>query len=270
MENEEVVEELDVIDTSENNVEETEQQDTKTYSEDEVLARIEEVKAQMKEDNQKAWNKRWGQEKAKMEREFAKQNEAINLFMQQTNTKSVEDLLNYSYEQYGVERPTNQRSQEDEMILGQYDAKSILELDDDFIAEEAERLSHLKRSAREDATFMELGRYLTEKKEKAQLEKEIKESGIDESLLNNQDFKDFRSKFNKETSLADIVNIYSSTQKTPVEKKTKPFSAGSSTGKVIKEETEFFTEDEFMALTAEDLKNPRIYEKAMKSRYNFK
>lgn len=270
MENEEVVEELDVIDTSENNVEETEQQDTKTYSEEELQSKLEELRTQMKEDNQKAWNKRWGQEKAKMEREFAKQNEAVNLFMQQTNTNNVDDLLNYSYEQYGVERPKNQRSQEDEMILGQYDAKSILELDDDFIEEEAERLSNLKRNAREDATFMELGRYLTEKKEKAQLEKEIKESGIDESLLNNQDFKDFRSKFNKETSLADIVNIYSSTQKAPVEKKQKPFSAGSSTGKVIKEESEFFTEDEFMALTAEDLKNPKIYEKAMKSRYNFK
>lgn len=270
MENEEVVEELDVIDTSENNVEETEQQDTKTYSEEELQSKLEELRTQMKEDNQKAWNKRWGQEKAKMEREFAKQNEAVNLFMQQTNTNNVDDLLNYSYEQYGVERPKNQRSQEDEMILGQYDAKSILELDDDFIEEEAERLSNLKRNAREEATFMELGRYLTDKKEKAKLEKEIKENGIDESLLDNQDFKDFRSKFNKETSLADIVNIYSSTQKAPVEKKQKPFSAGSSTGKVIKEESEFFTEDEFMALTAEDLKNPKIYEKAMKSRYNFK
>ena len=223
----------------------------------------------MKEDNQKAWNKRWGQEKAKMEREFAKQNEAVNLFMQQTNTNNVDDLLNYSYEQYGVERPINQRSQEDEMVLGKNDAKSILELDDEFIEEEAERLSYLKRSDREEATFMELSRYLTEKKEKAKLEKEIKENGIDESLLNNQDFKDFRSKFNKETSLADIVNIYNQTQK-PVAKKEKPFSAGSSNGKIVKEESEFFTEEEFMALTAEDMKNPRIYEKAMKSRYQFK
>lgn len=269
MENEEVVEELDVIDTSENNVEETEQQDTKTYSEDEVLARIEEVKAQMKEDNQKAWNKRWGQEKAKMEREFAKQNEAVNLFMQQTNTNNVDDLLNYSYEQYGVERPRNQRSQEDEIVLGKNDAKSILELDDGFIEEEAERLSYLKRDAREEATFMELSRYLTEKKAEAKLKQEIKESGIDESLLDNQDFKSFMNKFNKDTSLTDIVNIYNQTQK-PVAKKEKPFSAGSSNGKKIKEESEFFTEEEFMALTAEDMKNPRIYEKAMKSRVLFK
>lgn len=270
-ENVDLVEEVeDVIDTSTDDVVETEQQDTKTYSEEELQSKLEELRVQMKEDNQKAWNKRWGQEKSKMEREFAKKQEAIDLFMNQTKTNSIDDLLDTAYEEYGVERPRNQRSQEDEEILGKHDAKSILELDDDFIEEEAERLSNLKRNAREEATFMELGRYLTDKKEKAKLEKEIKENGIDESLLNNQDFKDFRSKFNKETSLADIVNIYSSTQKAQVEKKQKPFSAGSSTGKVIKEESEFFTEDEFMALTAEDLKNPKIYEKAMKSRYNFK
>ena len=269
MENEEVVEELDVIDTSENNVEETEQQDTKTYSEDEVLARIEEVKAQMKEDNQKAWNKRWGQEKAKMEREFAKQNEAVNLFMQQTNTNNVDDLLNYSYEQYGVERPSAKPNSRDEEILGKHDANEILELSDDIIEEEANRLAGIKRTAREEATFIELGNYLTTKKAEAKLKQEIKENGIDESLLDNQEFKSFMNKFNKDTSLADIVNIYNQTQK-PVAKKEKPFSAGSSNGKIVKEESEFFTEEEFMALTAEDMKNPRIYEKAMKSRYQFK
>lgn len=269
MENEEVVEELDVIDTSENNVEETEQQDTKTYSEDELLAKIEEVKAQMKEDNQKAWNKRWGQEKAKMEREFAKQNEAVNLFMQQTNTNNVDDLLNYSYEQYGVERPSAKPNSRDEEILGKHDANEILELSDEMIEEEANRLAGMKRTAREEATFIELGNYLTTKKAEAKLKQEIKESGIDESLLNNQDFKSFMNKFNKDTSLTDIVNIYNQTQK-PVAKKEKPFSAGSSNGKKIKEESEFFTEEEFMALTAEDMKNPRIYEKAMKSRVFFK
>lgn len=269
MENEEVVEELDVIDTSENNVEETEQQDTKTYSEDEVLARIEEVKAQMKEDNQKAWNKRWGQEKAKMEREFAKKNEAVNFFMQQTNTNNVDDLLNYSYEQYGVERPSAKPNSRDEEILGKHDANEILELGDDMIEEEANRLAGMKRTAREEATFVELGNYLTNKKAEAKLKQEIKENGIDESLLDSQDFKSFMNKFNKDTSLTDIVNIYNQT-KNPVVKKEKPFSAGSSNGKKMKEETEFFTEEEFMALTAEDLKNPRIYEKAMKSRYYFK
>lgn len=52
--------------------------------------------------------------------------------------------------------------------------------------------------------------------------------------------------------------------------KSKPFSAGSVTGKKVKEDSEYFTQEEFMSLTEEDLKNPKIYEKAMKSRYHFK
>jgi hypothetical protein len=262
MENEEVVEELDVIDTSENNVEETEQQDTKTYSEDEVLARIEEVKAQMKEDNQKAWNKRWGQEKAKMEREFAKKNEAVNLFMQQTNTTNVDDLLNYSYEQYGVERPSVKPNSRDEEILGKYDAKEILELNDEMIEEEANRLAGIKRTAREEATFVELGNYLTTKKAEAQRKKEIKENGFDEEIVNSDDFKEFSKKFAEKTSLKDIYDIYS---KTTGKVKEKPFSAGSANGKAVKEDTEYFTVDEFNALTEKDLEDERTYRKAMKT-----
>lgn len=265
MENEENVdlEELDTIDTSEDSTEETEQQkNTKTYSEEEYLAEIERVKAQMKEDNQKAWNKRWGQEKAKMEREFAKKNEAVNLFMQQTNTTNVDDLLNYSYEQYGVERPSVKPNSKDEEILGKYDAKEILELNDEMIEEEANRLAGIKRTAREEATFVELGNYLTTKKAEAQRKKEIKENGFDEEIVNSDDFKEFSKKFAEKTSLKDIYDIYS---KTTGKVKEKPFSAGSANGKAVKEDTEYFTVDEFNALTEKDLEDERIYRKAMKT-----
>ena len=269
MENEENVdlEELDTIDTSGDSTEESEQQvETKTYSEEELQTRLEELRTQMKEENQKAWNKRWGREKSKMEREFEKKNEAINLFMQQTNTKSVEDLLNYSYEQYGVERPSIKANFKDEEILGKYDAKEILELNDEMIEEEANRLAGMKRTAREEATFIELGNYLTTKKSEAQRKKEIKENGFDEELINSEDFKKFSKKFAEETSLKDIYDIYS---KTTGKIKEKPFSAGSANGKIVKEESEYFTADEFNALTDKDLEDERVYQKAMKTMQHF-
>ena len=74
-------------------------------------------------------------------------------------------------------------------------------------------------------------------------------------------------KFNKNTSISDIYELFSKTHDTV---KKKPFSAGSVKGKQTKEESEYFTQDEFMALTEEDLKNPKIYEKAMKSKEFFK
>lgn len=257
---EELIDEVDENGTSEEVVEN--QATTKTYSEEEVEA----IKKQINEDNQKAWNKRWGREKSKMEREYAKKDELINLLKEQTSKDNIDDLLDMSYEQYGIEKP-NVSNSKDEEILGKYDAKEILELDDETIEEEANRLAGKQRTAREQATFMELGNYLTSKKENEKRKKEIKESGIDEEILDNQNFKDFMNKFNKDTSVSEIYDLYSKTHDTA---KKKPFSAGSVNGRKAKEESEYFTQEEFMALTAEDLKNPKIYEKAMKSKEFFK
>lgn len=271
MENEKNVdlEKVNSDSTSEVEVEKSSQQETtKTYSEEELNQRLEEQRNKINQDNQVAWNRRWGQEKSRMEKDFAKQSELTDLLMKQTKAENIDDLLNMSYKQYGVEKPKDKRSKEDDEVLGKNDAKSILELDDDYIEEEANRLSYLDRTTREEATFMELSRYLTEKKEEAKRKEEIKESGIDESLLENQEFQEFMEKFNKNTSLKDIYEIYSQTQNKPA-KKEKPFSAGSANGKKVKEESEFFTEEEFFALTKEDLKNPKVFEKAMKSRLNF-
>lgn len=261
-ENDVELEEELIIDTSEDieKASEEQVQNTRTYSEEEV----EQIKKQMIEDNQKAWNKRWGQEKSKMERDFAKQNELAELLMKQTGHKSIDDLLNTSYEEYGMERPKNTR---DEERLGKLDAEEILELDDAFIEQEANRLATMNRSVREDTTFKALGKYLTDKKAEAKRNQELKESGIEESVFNSDDFKSFMSKFNENTSLKDIGEMYSKMNSTSVKK--KPYSAGSLKNNQIKETSDTFTEEEFMALTAEDLKDPKVYEKAMKSRYNF-
>jgi len=253
---EEVIDEVDETGASEEVIE-NQETDTKTYSEEEVEA----IKAQMKEDNQKAWNKRWGREKSKMERDYAEKDELINLLKKQTGKDNVADLLDYSYEQYGVEKPSISNSK-DEEILGKYDAKEILELDDETIEEEANRLEGISnRSAREQATFMELENYLTTKKENEKRKKEIEDAGIDEEVYNNQDFKDFMSKFNKDTSVKDIFDLYSKTHEMY---KAKPFSAGSAKGtnkKDLNEVKDFYTYEESLQYTREDFdKNPKLFE----------
>lgn len=258
-------EEKDIVNQDNaSNMEINNEQEQKTFT----LEEVEEMKSQLKQEYETSFddkfNKRWGHEMSKRDRNNAEKDELINLLKSQTGKNNIEDLLNLSYEQYGVERPKVSNSKDDE-ILGKYDAKEILDLDYEAIEEEANRLAGItNRTAREQATFMELGNYLTSKKLEAKRKEEIKEAGIDEDLLNNQDFKDFTSKFNENTSLKDIYDIYSKTQNST--KKTKPFSAGSLKDKKIKEDSDYFTEEEFKALTAEDLKNPKIYEKAMKSR----
>lgn len=236
------------------------QETTKTYSEEELQAKLEEQRNKINEDNQKAWNKRWGREKSRIEKEYAEKDELINLLSQQTGKDSLTDLLDYSYEQYGVERQAVSNSK-DEEILGKYDAKEILELDDEEIEEEANRLAGItNRTAREQATFMELGNYLTNKKETERIKKEIKDAGIDETLYNNQDFKDFMSKFNRTTPISDVYELY---QKTHEVKKEKPFNAGSLTGtnkKDLNEVKDYYTYEESLQFTKSDFdKNPALF-----------
>lgn len=241
----------------------TEQQ-PKTYSEDELLQKLEEQKNKINEDNQKAWNKRWGREKSKMEKEFAKERELAKLLQEQTQTKNMDDLLDVTYQNYGMERPSVSNPKDDE-ILGKYDAKEILALDDVSIEEEANRLAGVKRTAREEATFVELGNYLTNKKVEAKRNKEILESGIDEETLKDEGFKDYMSKFKDDTPIKFIYDSYS--QMKP--KKEKPFSPGSAKGtneSNKNEVKEFYTYEESLKFTREDFdKNPELFKAVEKS-----
>lgn len=244
---------------SEEVVENSEQ--TKTYSQEEVDAII----AENNRNNQKAWDKRWGQEKSKMKRQFEKERELSELLRSQTDAKDIDELLDISYQQYGKERPSNSK---DEEILGKNDAKEILELDMESIESEANRLASKKRNAREEATFLELGNFLTTKKAEAKRKEEIKEAGIDEATLNNEGFKEYMSKFREDTPIKFIYDSYSKIN-SKESKKEKPFSAGSlkgsnkEDGNAIKE---FYTYEESLQFTKEDFdRNPKLFEAVERS-----
>lgn len=250
MENEENV---DLVENTEVQGQETEQQQPKTYSEEEVEA----IKKQINEDNQKAWNKRWGREKSKMEKEFEKERELAKVMREQTQTSSMDELLDVTYQNYGIERPSVSNSKDDE-ILGKYDAKEILELDDEAIEEEANRLAGLKRTAREEATFMELGKYLTNKKKEIKRKQEIQEAGIKEDVLNDEKFKDFSSKFRDDVSMKEIYDSYSK-----MYPKEKPYNPGSATGTSQSnknEVKEYYTYEESLKFTRKDMdENPELF-----------
>lgn len=151
MENEkDVIDEVNEKEAREEVVENQEQ--VKTYTEDEVNA----IREQMKVDNQKAWDKRWGREKSKMEKQYEKQDQIIELLNKNMKTDNIDDLTDKIFAFYQEEKPTHVSNPKDDEILGKYDAKEILELDDASIEEEANRLAGLNRTAREEATFMEL------------------------------------------------------------------------------------------------------------------
>lgn len=240
-------------------------EEKKTFTLEEVEKMKSDMKQQYESSFDEKFNKRWSHAMRTRNQEDAEKDELINLLKEQTGKDTLEDLLNLSYEQYGVERPKVSNSKDDE-ILGKYDAKEILELDEEAIVEEANRLAGIKkRTAREQTAFMEIGKYLTSKKNQEKRKNEIKEAGIDEEILNDKDFNEFAKRFKEDTSIKEIYDVYNQVKENNNSSK-KPFNPGSLKDKKIREENEYFTEEEFNALTRKDLQDPAIYRKAMKTR----
>jgi hypothetical protein len=246
----------------ENNEQDNSEEVEKTYTE----ADIEEMKNQMKEQYEKSFdekfNKRWGKEMRNIEKRNAKTNELISLLEQQTGKNNLDDLLALSYEQYGVERPnTTEFSDEDIQTLGRLDAKKLLDGSDyEDIEEEANRLAEIEdRTPREQAMFMELGQYLTAKKSEQKRKKELQDNGIDESVLEDAEFKNYLSKFKDDVSISEIYESY--TKLKPG--KEKPFSTGSLKGTNVEDKNkvkEFYTFEESKQFTRADFdKNPALW-----------
>lgn len=230
--------------------------ESKTYTAEE----FEQLKNQMKEEYEKSFdekfNKRWGKEMRNIEKRNAKTNELINLLETQTGKNNIDELLALSYEQYGVEKPNKELSDKDLQTLGKLDAKEILDSSDyEDIEEEANRLADIEdRTPREQAMFMELGRYLTSKKSEQKRKQELIENGIDESVLEDAEFKDYLSKFKEDVSIKEIYDSYSKIKPG----KEKPFSTGSLKGTNVEDKNkvkEFYTFEESKQFTKKDFDN---------------
>ena len=225
------------------------------------------MKAKWECNFQKKLDKAISRKMRDFEEESFKKDQLINVLKEQTEKKTIDELLDMSEEQYGVKIQRTRTNKNDEKVLGKNDAKEILDVQDDEFAErELNRLANLKRTDREEETYSELKSSLESKKSAAKRKKLIEENGLDENLVDSDDFKTFENKFSKDIPITDIYDMYS---KVNGIKEDKPFSAGSLKDIKAKQTDEFYTIDEFNALTSKDLDNPKVYEKAMKSLSHF-
>lgn len=230
-----------------------------TYTPEEV----EQIKAQIKEENKKSFNdrfnKQWSKKMSKFEKEHRKDSELINLLKEQTGKNNIDDLLNFSYETYGVQKPDNSVDDKDSEVLGKHDAEEIISLDDlEEIESEVERLGSMKRTRREETTFNMLESYLNETKKKEKIKKEVQEAGIDESILQDTNFTEFAKDFKEDTPITRVYELYSK-----MNEKEKPFSAGSLKGTKQQDKNgvkDYYSYEESLQFTRADLdRNPELF-----------
>lgn len=213
----------------------------------------------------------------RLKREERKHNEEISKYQNLVNTlktgmgeddSSVDTLtskLADFYRDRGVEIPEYRQgiSERDERILANADADEIIEAGEDEINRVANEIYNKpveQRSIREKAIFEKLGNYMMDQKAR----KELADNGINTDILEDKNFSQFASQFNRSTKLSDIYNMYTKVNSTS--KVERPASMGSTkTSSKSAEIKERYTYDEISKMTAEELKNPKLMRAVEKS-----
>ena len=210
----------------------------------------------------KLLNSRIERAKSKMERETAEKlskyermESILKAGLQTNNTDETISKLADFYSKQGVEIPTERASysERDTKALAEIDAREIIDAGYDELVSEVDRLAQIpldKMSTREKLTFQKLA----EERKRQDGIRELRQEGISETILDNQDYKDFTKKLNPSLSEKEKYQLYLSIQpKKPVE----PIGSMKGTTKVDKYK-DYYTPEEGKRLTEEDLDDPRI------------
>lgn len=277
MENEEMLEQANDTENEETQTSEeigegielTDTTDDTESEKEEVTEEKEEVKTFTQEEVDEIVRKRLARAKRDSEKELSKYKNVEAVLNAGLGTHSIEEAesnLRSYYKEQGIDIPeasSSGLSTEDLQLLGDGDAKKILDLGLEEAEEEANRLAQKGRanwSAREEATFNKLASALTYEKQK----KELKTIGADPEILDSKEFNDFKNKFNYGTDIKEIYKLYSKTDT----KKPKILGSMKNTNpeKIAKE----FTIDDLNNLTLDDLDDEETWNKARKFMTNQK
>lgn len=234
----------------------TEETAPKLYTEDEMNAKVNEIVG-----------KRVARKEAKIRKELeSKYGELENVLKAGTGKESVEemtDTFSQFYKSKGIEIPQKPNySDRDIEILARAEAQDIISAGFEEVVEEVDRLSKLglaNMTARDKAVF----KTLAEHRKSAEMGRELSKLGVTEDVYNGEDFKSFAAKFNSNTPIADIYEIYS---KTKPKKDIKPMGSMKSTVVDDGGVKDFYTREEALKFTKQDFdKNPKLYEAVTKS-----
>ena len=216
--------------------------------------------------------KRIKREKNKFDREYKdlqskldKYEELAYLTQQGLEADDFEDTLNKSREFYSkkgiVYNPTKKNTEDDE-IIASYKANEIIDTSDstEDIQEVIDELLQkgTKISAREKLIAEKLIGELNSRNRLNQL----KSIGVEEKVYNSKEFKDFEKKFDKNTPISDVYELYKAKYLSQQKEIKNP---GSMKNEAEKSKKTFITEKEYDKMTDEEIeKNMDLIMESMK------
>lgn len=254
-ENLELLNSENVEGTTEETVEQVEQP-AKTYTEEEVNQRVDEL-----------LGKKMARREAKIRKEYEKKYGELETVLKAGTGKEdvaeVTGTLRQFYESKGVQIPKAPTySDNDNEVLAKAEAQDIIKAGFEDVTDELNRLSDIgvqNMSVREKALFKELAEY-----HKAEVQhKELSKIGVTEDVYNSKEFKEFASQFNSNTPITTIYGYYSQMQP---KKDVKPMGSVRNTTQQDTGVKDFYTRDEALKFTKKDLDaNPDLMKAIEKS-----
>ena len=242
------------------NAEHTAEESPKTYTEAEFNAKLDEV-----------LGKKIARKEAKIRKEYERKygdlEDVLKAGTGKQNVDEITDTFRDFYKSKGIkmiEKP--QYTAKDIEVLANAEAEEIIRGGFDEVVEEVDRLAEKgasKMTPREKAVF----KVLAEHRQKAERSKELSTIGVTEDVYDSKEFKEFAAKFNSNTPIKDVYDIYAKTQP-----KKEIKTMGSMKNSITDNGTvkDFYTRDEALKFTKADFdKNPALYHAVEASMLNW-
>lgn len=275
----ELVNENDVPETSEENLEEVKvgtsgdeesiQENVEETKNDDIERQIEERANKLFEEKVKD---RLARDRASQERkynkELAKYKQLENVINAGLGVNNLDDAIKTTtkfYQEQGITIPEYREglSERDERILAKADAQEIIDLGRNEMESEANRIASIpmeQRTIREKVIFETVCKELINLKDID----ELKAKGYKTDILETKEFNDFRNKFNMDTPISAIYEMYNKINGQAIKQPASPGSAktNNSNGEI----KDYYTPEEARKFTEEDFeKNPKLMEVIEKS-----
>ncbi len=239
------------------NVEQTTEQTPRVYTQEEVDAIV---------------GKRIARKEAKIRKEYdRKYGDLTDVLKAGTGKESVEemtDTFQKFYASKGIQMPQKPNySARDIETLANADAAEIINSGFEEVVEETDRLAQIgveNMTAREKAVF----RVLANHRQNVERGRELSQLGVTEDVYSSKEFNDFASKFNSNTPIKDIYDIYSKTQP---KKEFKTMGSMKSTDSGDSGVKDFYTPEEARKFTKKDYdRNPALFKAVENSMLKWK
>jgi hypothetical protein len=217
-----------------------------------------------KEEHDRRLDKKVSRAEAKIRKEYErKYGNLENVLRAGSGRETVEEMTDAFAEHYkkqGINIPEQpQYNANDIKVLARAEADEIIGMGFDEVIEETDRLAKIGVANMNDRE-KEVFRTLAEYRQKEERNTEYEKLGVTKEVYTSQEFKDFASKFTKDTPVNEIINIFNS-----MKPRKEVQTAGSMKTNRTDQVKDYYTEADIERLTLDDLDKPGVWEAVRRS-----